>query len=240
MSRPTRSSWWGRTRRRAICGTIDARPYDRSVGWVRRISWAVAGASRRSPLRLLAPLRTRLLGEMRVSDVLEVVGALEASDIGYSLAGGWGVDALVGRQTRRHADLDVVLERFDADADRARAALRPLGFELVARERSEVKLPDRLVLAGRAGRSVDFVSIDVSTLGPALGAGGAGAVRSPLFATGTVGGRVVSCVSGPAQRALRAGYPPRPVDRHDLRVLSGHRTTGEPRAVETRSGRLRT
>lgn len=188
--------------------------------WRRRLSQAVAGAAPGSPLRVLGPLRSRLVGEMTADDVLEVVHALDAAGVRHWLVGGWGVDALSGRQTRRHDDLDVILDRFDEEAGRARAALQPLGFELVRKEHSDVELPDRLLLGDGAGRSVDLVSMDLDQLRPLLESIGAAPDRDELFVTGTIGGRAVGCVSASVQRAIRAAFPPRPVDRFDLRVLT--------------------
>jgi lincosamide nucleotidyltransferase A/C/D/E len=47
---------------------------------------------------------------MDSSSLLAVVGVLEAEGISVWLDGGWGVDALLGYQTRDHDDLDVVVE----------------------------------------------------------------------------------------------------------------------------------
>lgn len=190
------------------------------MGWRLRVSEAVAGARRGSPLRLLWSLRSRFVGEMTPADVVDVVAALEAAGVRHSLVGGWGVDALSGHQTRRHDDLDILLDHFDDDAARACAALQPLGYELARRERADVVLPDRLVLADGAGRAVDLVSIDLDKLGQALVTTGERTARDLLFTTGSIDGHEVACVSRSLQRALRASFPARPVDRHDLRVLN--------------------
>jgi hypothetical protein len=50
---------------------------------------------------------------MQVSDVLEVVYLLEASGIEVWLDGGWGVDALLGSETRPHVDLDIAIQHKD-------------------------------------------------------------------------------------------------------------------------------
>ncbi len=44
-------------------------------------------------------------------DLFEVLDMIEQLGIRYWLDGGWGVDALVGRQTREHRDVDI---NFDA------------------------------------------------------------------------------------------------------------------------------
>ena len=46
---------------------------------------------------------------MTGNDVIEVVVWLNAADITLWIDGGWGIDALVGEQTRPHDDLDIVI-----------------------------------------------------------------------------------------------------------------------------------
>uniref|UniRef100_UPI003F87D29B nucleotidyltransferase domain-containing protein n=1 Tax=Actinosynnema sp. TaxID=1872144 RepID=UPI003F87D29B len=45
-----------------------------------------------------------------VADVLAVLDLAEAAGARLWIDGGWGVDALLGERTRRHGDLDVVVE----------------------------------------------------------------------------------------------------------------------------------
>jgi hypothetical protein len=59
--------------------------------------------------------------------VLEILAALDEAGLRTVMLGGWGVDALVGRQLRKHSDLDLALE--DADLDRAIEILSGLGYE---------------------------------------------------------------------------------------------------------------
>ena len=44
------------------------------------------------------------------SEVLTIIGWLTERETVYQVNGGWGVDALVGRQTREHGDLDVFVD----------------------------------------------------------------------------------------------------------------------------------
>ena len=48
--------------------------------------------------------------ETALAEVLNVLAVLYALGCRFWLEGGWGVDALVGHQTRPHRDLDVDLE----------------------------------------------------------------------------------------------------------------------------------
>ncbi len=46
---------------------------------------------------------------VRVEDVISISQLLEADGIQVWLTGGWGIDALLGEQTRPHKDLDVIM-----------------------------------------------------------------------------------------------------------------------------------
>ncbi len=45
-------------------------------------------------------------------DVVDVLDRLAAARIDAAVAGGWAVDALVGRVTREHGDLDLAVAAF--------------------------------------------------------------------------------------------------------------------------------
>ena len=47
--------------------------------------------------------------EMKAQDVIEFLELCEKNGIEIIIDGGWGVDALLGKQTRIHADLDIAL-----------------------------------------------------------------------------------------------------------------------------------
>jgi hypothetical protein len=65
---------------------------------------------------------------MRSDHVLAVLAELEAAGVAAWIDGGWGIDALLGRQTRPHDDLDLVVA---ADAVPAcRMVLAAGGFAL--------------------------------------------------------------------------------------------------------------
>jgi len=80
------------------------------------------------------------------------VHALQHAGIDVWLDGGWGVDALLGRQTREHADLDVVVALADVEA--ITHVLSQRGFGV-----SEDELPTRFVLQDQRGRHVDFHTV---------------------------------------------------------------------------------
>lgn len=61
-----------------------------------------------------------------VDEVLRVLEALDHVGLRVGITGGWGIDALLGRQTREHGDIDLGLDA--TDVDRAVAALSDLGY----------------------------------------------------------------------------------------------------------------
>jgi lincosamide nucleotidyltransferase A/C/D/E len=58
---------------------------------------------------------------MNPVDVLEILYHLSKNEVVVWLDGGWGVDALLGAQTRAHDDLDVVMAAAHLGAARNRA-----------------------------------------------------------------------------------------------------------------------
>ena len=148
-------------------------------------------------------------------DVLEFLTALDAAGVGVWVDGGWGVDALLGEQTREHDDLDLVARLEDIDA--MLRALEQWDFAV-----GEDHLPVRCVLRDRAGRQ-----IDVHTVTFDAGGGGVqpqpsgGTFRYPPegFVTGSIDGREVPCISAEVQLLCHTGYEPDATDRHDVQLL---------------------
>jgi len=81
---------------------------------------------------------------MQVAEVLEVLADLCGAGCRIWVAGGWGVDALVGHQTRPHRDMDLAV-----DADHEAAAIATLerrGYHIETDwlpVRMELAAPDR-------------------------------------------------------------------------------------------------
>jgi 2'-5' RNA ligase len=111
----------------------------------------VGGLLDSPPLRWL---RRRVIPGMGPADVLDVLELLHRAGVPCWLVGGWGVDALVGRQTRRHSDVDVGLEwRF---LEQAMRSLEGDGFVAVEQKALGVWMPWMVILRdvrpGAAGR----------------------------------------------------------------------------------------
>ena len=141
--------------------------------------------------------------------------ALDAGGIKAGISGGWGIDALLGRETRQHGDVLGVGAETIEDAI---AILAPLGYVVTVDER-----PARLVLQSRSGQ-VDLHPIVWEPSGAGVQTGLAGEVfRYPpgsLDAEGVIGGRTVRCATPDLQLAFHAHYEPRDHDRRDMAALA--------------------
>ena len=161
------------------------------------------------PIRaIFNPLREPMLRETRWSEVLVVIEALESAAVPYWLAGGWGVDALVEKQTRRHKDLDVVIEGFQDNEPHLRRILLALGFHHVNMDTGGVWMPKRSNFENMAGHRVEFLEIDwdhlrsVFALDPEKSARAAlpkEELFDEIFTVGTLNARRVPCLTTAAQ-----------------------------------------
>jgi lincosamide nucleotidyltransferase A/C/D/E len=166
--------------------------------------------------------------------VTQVLDWLEQAGVAVCMDGGWAVDALLGEQTRSHADLDLALDR--ESLLRAREALEVHGFRHDAT--SEPGLPARLVMLDEGGRQVDFHPLFFDERGDGwqqLSSSGKAWGRYPaedMKATGTISGRQVRCLSPDLQFRFRMGYEWTTRDEHDLRLLIDHFRLPSPPALQ--------
>jgi lincosamide nucleotidyltransferase A/C/D/E len=183
----------------------------------------------------LRRLRTRLRPQMGLDDLLETMAALASSGVPYWIAGGWGVDVLVGRQTREHFDLDVVLEDYERDESRACAALAVLGFRNRETTDGGIWMPAVSMLNDGEGRRIELMGIDWSRVESAFriedGAGKKGVPPNDLVAMvlgmGSIDGRAAPCLSRRAQLLFHTGFPPTSEHLRDLEALGHARENSE-------------
>ncbi len=150
-----------------------------------------------------------------MTEILEVLDAVRSTGCRFWLEGGWGVDALVGRQTRPHRDVDV---DFDAAYEHeVLQVLSLLGYSIETDWR-----PNRVELSASGSRWVDLHPLVIDDNGDARQAaleGGWHEFHRSWFTTGRLVGVTVPCVSVEAQRVFRTDYELRSIDRLDLAQL---------------------
>ena len=151
---------------------------------------------------------------MTPPDVLLVWDHVQDAGVTAWVDGGWGVDALLGEQTRDHDDLDLVLDR--TALEQVVGWLEDDGF-VVERDLR----PTALALRHPDGRGVDLHPVRLTEDG-----GGDQQVSDtewfhyPPPVTGTVDGRPVKCCSVETQVAIHLGYPPDDDDHADMQRLA--------------------
>lgn len=155
--------------------------------------------------------------ETTAVEAVHVLAALEDAGCWVSLEGGWGVDALAGRQSRPHRDLDVTIDA--AQEGTVLQVLRGLGYAIETDER-----PTRVELAAPGKGRVDVHPLRRDGQGNGVQHGPAGerwVYPATAFTTGTLHGRAVRCLSAEQQIDWHAGYELRPADLADLEILRG-------------------
>jgi lincosamide nucleotidyltransferase A/C/D/E len=150
---------------------------------------------------------------MDAGTVLRVLDAVRPAEVW--LAGGWGIDALLGHRTREHRDLDLLHRREQEDA--VLAALAALGY----RETLNLR-PVRFVLSDGAGE-LDLHPLVFADDGSAVQAADDHGRTFPYpagrFVTGRILGVPVPCISVAQQIFFHQGYAPQPHDLADMRHL---------------------
>jgi lincosamide nucleotidyltransferase A/C/D/E len=153
---------------------------------------------------------------VEATEVLRVLAVLDAAGIRAGLTGGWGIDALLRRQTRAHgdADLGVAAEAVDSAID----GLRGIGYAVMLDQR-----PARVVLVSDKGK-VDLHPIVWAPTGAGIQTGFDGETfeypPGSLEAEGLIAGQQVRCGTPSLQLTFHERYEPRDHDRADMAALA--------------------
>ncbi len=155
---------------------------------------------------------------MDASRVVEIFEHLDDNGIEVWLDGGWGIDALLTRQTRSHDDLDLI-----AHLDDVPALARHLGELGYSTAHGEV--PSSFEMTDADGHQVDVHPVRFTPTGEALYKMESGEdwvfPPSSLSGTGLVLGRQVRCMTPEfAMVCHTTGYALDAVHRADVTALS--------------------
>jgi lincosamide nucleotidyltransferase A/C/D/E len=164
---------------------------------------------------------------MNAADVIQFCSDCEARGIAFWIDGGWAVDAVLGWQTRPHADLDIAIEEKHVPA--LRTLLAAHGWRDVPRDDTHRW---NFVLGDEAGREIDVHAFVFDANGNV-----AEGIRYPaesLRGTGVIAGHPVACITPEYLVRFRTGYPIREKDRMDVDALCAR--FGIERPAEYRPG----
>ncbi len=181
---------------------------------------------------VLQSVKRRMIRETGWAELLLVVDSFEDLGLDYWLAGGWGVDALVQRQTRRHKDIDIIIDDFERNEPKARQAFLALGFDHVTTDQGGVWMPWRSNFEDRAGHRIELLAIDwehlneVFTLAadPPKRAPSSADLSAEILTVGMLNGRPIPCLTKSAQLLFHTGFPLENAGTTDVSLL--HREFG--------------
>lgn len=142
----------------------------------------------------------------------DLVDFLEGHGLEVYVDGGWAVDALLGEQTRAHADLDIALPH--KHVPRLRALLGSCGFQERLRDDT---WECNFVLADAQGREVDVHSYTLDEAGNNIH--GVAYAREHLTGEGSINGYPVRCISPEWLVKFHTGYELDKSDFDDVLAL---------------------
>lgn len=150
---------------------------------------------------------------MTSDKALKLYNLFRENGIAVWIDGGWGVDALLGKQTRDHADLDIAVQR--DDNMKLRELLEDSGYKKEPRFDSSECM---YVMQNKAGDSVDIHAFAYDENGNNIY--GIEYPFGSLAGTGMIGGQEVNCIDPAFMYRFKIGYEPKEKDLHDVRALS--------------------
>jgi lincosamide nucleotidyltransferase A/C/D/E len=148
--------------------------------------------------------------EMSAEAVVQFMQLCAQHNINVVVDGGWGVDALLGEQTRPHADLDIALQH--KDVPKLRALLEAQGYKDVPRNDTR---DCNFVMGDEQGHEIDFHSYTFDAQGKLVF--GLEYPLDSLTGTGSIQGYSVKCITAAWMVKFHSGYE---VDENDFRDVS--------------------
>jgi lincosamide nucleotidyltransferase A/C/D/E len=153
--------------------------------------------------------------EMSGEAVVELLRLFEQQGIEVFVDGGWGVDALIGKQTRPHTDLDIALQH--RDVPQLRVLLEERGYTDIPRDDTR---DCNFVMGDDKGHEIDFHSYTFDADGKLTF--GVDYPLDSLTGTGSIQGHPVKCISPEWMVKFHSGYHLDENDYHDVSVLCEH------------------
>lgn len=146
-------------------------------------------------------------------DAIEIILYAEENEIDIWLDGGWGVDALLGGETRSHNDIDLFVE--EKNGKTFIEILKEKGFTEVVEAYTTT---DHTVWKDDNDRIIDLHVFEFNEQGDLVFEGES--YPSNVFSgIGKIGDKVVKCINAENQILFHLGYEHDENDVHDVRLL---------------------
>lgn len=153
--------------------------------------------------------------EMALHDVVEIVQLFNQHGIEFYVDGGWGVDALLGEQTRPHTDLDIAIQH--QDSMQVRTLLEARGYSEVDRDDSS---DFNFVLSDHQGHQIDIHTYTFDTAGNHIY--GVAYPLESLSGKGSLDGHSVKCISPDWVVKFHTAYQFDEDDYRDVKAICQH------------------
>lgn len=150
---------------------------------------------------------------MTVEQVLYIYNLLTKNGITVWVDGGWCVDALLGKQTREHPDLDIAVHR--KDNDKLRKLLESKGYKEENRTDSTEWM---YVMKNTDGKQVDVHAFEYDDDGK--NTYGIEYPYGSLTGSGTINGQEVNCIAPQWMFKFKTAYEPKAKDLKDVQALA--------------------
>jgi lincosamide nucleotidyltransferase A/C/D/E len=150
---------------------------------------------------------------MRAEDVNSIYNWLKENEIIIWVDGGWCVDALLGKQTREHPDLDIAVNR--KDNAKLRKLLEDAGYEEESRNDSAEWM---YVMKNTDGKQIDVHVFEYDENGKNIY--GIEYPYGSLTGKGTINGQEVNCVDPQWMFKFKTSYEPKQKDLADVQALA--------------------
>lgn len=151
---------------------------------------------------------------MTAAEVIDLYAELANLGVQIWIDGGWGVDALLGKQTRLHKDLDIAIQQ--KDLPKFRDFLGARGYKEI---KLEIARSHNFVLGDEHGHEIDVHVIVLDAQGNGIyGPAENGEVypAAALAGTGTINGHDVRCISPEWAVKFHSGYELKEKDFQDV------------------------
>lgn len=149
---------------------------------------------------------------MEATDVIELYSLFGEHGIEIWIDGGWGVDALLGDQTRPHRDLDIAVRHSDVPLLCKLLEIR--GYRHIVTGGSWAC---NFVLSDEQGRKIDIHSFELNAEGN--NTSGVEYRAEHLTGQGRIGGCVVRCIAPEWTVKFHTGYPLDADDFQDVKAV---------------------
>lgn len=155
--------------------------------------------------------------QMTAENVIDIYQDLHERGVQIWLDGGWGVDALLERQTRPHNDVDIVVQ--EKDIEKLQKFFDERGFVKVPRDDARAW---NYVVGNDTHGEIDVHVINIGENGDGIYGpkeNGQAYPASSLTGTGKINETEVQCLSAEYQVESHSGYELKEKDFNDVSAL---------------------